>query len=88
MSTTAQSQSQIKKQLKLDGNSDGVVLFNGERIGRYRTEKGAGGNAVLIADLAKEFVGGKEIRGGNKDTLVASLAKEMYRTAKQEPTYA
>lgn len=77
------SQSQIKKQLTLNGGSEGVVLLNEQRIGQYRTEKGAGGNAVLVARVAKQYAPEHDIRGGNKEGLIASLAKEIYRMSKQ-----
>lgn len=82
MTQLALTQSQIKKQLKLEGDSNGAILLNGERVGQYLTEKGAGGNAVLVAKMSKKFDACNGVRGGNKEGLMASLAKEMHRANK------
>lgn len=75
------SQSAIKKELTLEGTTQGVVLLSGSRIGQYLTEKGPGGHAVLVANLGKQYSNGRTVQAGRKEALVAALAKELHRHA-------
>lgn len=79
---TKKTQSEIKKSIRLEGDSQGVVFLNDERIGQYSTTKGHGGNAVLVASLSKNF--GNKVSAGKKESLVSALAKKIYHKSQEE----